>query len=381
MPLTFVNGRIHTPDGPAATLRVRRGHIAALDEKPRRRDRVVDLGGAVVLPGLINAHDHLELNNFPRLKFREWYDNAVDWIADFQPQFETHPQLVAARAVPLPDRLWIGGMKQLLSGVTTVAHHNPLYRQLRRRFPVRVVQRYAWAHSLHIGAGRDGVTLAETYRADRPWIIHAAEGTDDRAAAEIPRLRELGLVQPNSVIVHGVGVLPADRARVSGLVWCPASNDFLFGATAAIRDFPRVALGSDSTLSGSRDLLDELRCAQTTGLATDEELLAMVTGNAARLMQLHGTGRIEVGARADFMVLASGGADPASALLSATRADVQLVVVGGEARLADSRFAHLLRAPGRLCVDSAPRFVPGWICRRLRRLSVDSGFLGWVASE
>ena len=41
-----------------------------------RRDAaivVVDLDEAVVLPGLINAHDHLELNSFPRLKWRPRY--------------------------------------------------------------------------------------------------------------------------------------------------------------------------------------------------------------------------------------------------------------------------------------------------------------------
>src|SRR5262249_40078078 len=160
-----------------------------------------------LLPGLINAHDHLELDNFPRLKWRDTYANARGWIADFQPRFKTEPALIAPMSVPLNDRLFIGALKNLLSGVTTVAHHNPLHHALRRSaYPVRVVQHYGWAHSLLI-AGEDKV--AASFRdtpLNRPWIIHLAEGTDAEAAQELSRLATLGCLQPNTLIVHGVGL-------------------------------------------------------------------------------------------------------------------------------------------------------------------------------
>ncbi len=379
MALTFVNGRIHTPTGIATTLRIAGDIVVAIDEKPRRRDRVVDLDDAFVLPGLINAHDHLELNNFPRLKFRAQYNNSTEWFDDFRDRFETDKRVSHALAVLLSDRLWIGGMKQLLSGVTTVCHHNALYRQLRSwwpsRFPVRVVQRYAWAHSLYVGSGRTGVALRDTFRADRPWIIHAAEGTDEQAALEIPSLRELDLLQPNSVIVHGVGVRANERAQVAGLVWCPASNEFLFGTTASVHDFPRVALGSDSTLSGSSDLLAELRCAQR--YAGPDDLLEMVTKNPAQMLQLERVGCVDVGARADLVVLPALADSPAKVLLASIRSDLQLVMVGGEARLATAGFADLMRSPMRLGVDETEKSVPSWIHRRLRRLLLDPSFLGW----
>ena len=86
----------------------------------------VDLGGARVLPGLVNAHDHLQLNAaLPRLGFRELYRNASEWIADITPRLSSDPRLMAHRAVPREQRFFIGGLKNLFCGATTVAHHDP----------------------------------------------------------------------------------------------------------------------------------------------------------------------------------------------------------------------------------------------------------------
>ncbi len=84
-PVAFVNARV--ADGRRASRR-RCGSVRGSCQSatpPRRGDMVVDLDGAFVLPGLINAHDHLELNHYGRLKRRDRYDNATAWIDDLRP--------------------------------------------------------------------------------------------------------------------------------------------------------------------------------------------------------------------------------------------------------------------------------------------------------
>src|SRR5512135_2191011 len=110
-PITFVQARVYGNDGvKGSSLRVVDGRIAGLNVPPEPGDAVVELDGDLILPGFINAHDHLELNNFPRMKWRERYTNASQWIADFQPRFTSDPALVAAMSVPLGDRLLLGGV-------------------------------------------------------------------------------------------------------------------------------------------------------------------------------------------------------------------------------------------------------------------------------
>src|SRR5216684_1686019 len=148
-PVSFVNARVVLPDGMASQLRFS-STILAIDTPPRTGDVVMDLEGAFVLPGLINAHDHLELNHYGRLKQRDRYDNATSWIDDMRPALHYDARIRQNTAYLLRDRLFIGGLKNLLAGVTTVAHHNPIYRELRGRFPVRVMNEFGWAHSFQL---------------------------------------------------------------------------------------------------------------------------------------------------------------------------------------------------------------------------------------
>jgi cytosine/adenosine deaminase-related metal-dependent hydrolase len=398
--VSLVNARVVTTDGMRSSIRLS-SRVLALGDPPRRGDQVVDLGGAFVLPGLVNAHDHLELNHYGRLKGRDSYRNASEWIADLRPRLNGDAGIRAGRAHPLVERLFVGALKNLLSGVTTVAHHNPFYAELRRTMPIRVVRRYGWAHSFDLerlpaGArGEPGGDVAQRWRAtpaDAPFMVHLAEGVDAGARGELPRLEALGCLKPNTVIVHGVAIDGGGWRRVAragaGLVWCPSSNAFLFGQTARVRELldlngaaPAVALGTDSRVTGSRDLLDELRVARSAADVSAAELYSMVTLRAAALLRQARAGRIAVGVPADIVVVPAppgpapdrADADPTGAagdaLLGATRRDIRLVAIAGRPLVADPDFAPVFaarRVAARpLTIDGAPKLAESGLVRRI----------------
>jgi len=334
--LCFVNASL--PHGRRGSLRAVGDTIVGLDLPPEPGDRVLDLQGDRLLPGLINAHDHLQLNNLPRLKYRPQYTNFTQWVDDIQPRLSREPLFIAHHALPRTRRLLIGGVKNLLCGATTVAHHDPGDDTLQAaEFPVRVLAEQGWSHSLSLD-GAAAVTAARERTPDEwPWLVHAAEGTDAAAAADFDALDALGCLRANTLLVHGVALDAARRRRLveagAALVWCPGSNEHLFGCTVAVEGLfgqGRLALGSDSRISGERDLLDELRVAANCSPLDDAALELLVTERNAQLLRCPDRGVLRPGACADFVVL------PADMhLTQARRSDLRLVVVAGQPRYAD----------------------------------------------
>jgi cytosine/adenosine deaminase-related metal-dependent hydrolase len=345
-------------NGARVSLRVADGLIESLDAEPSPHETVVELAGDRLLPGLINAHDHLQLNNFPRLKYRERHANVAEWIADIDAQRAADPAIAVPARVARDLRLRLGGLKNILSGVTTVAHHDPWYPVLGAAdFPCRVLPDYGWAHSLAL----DGeIKVRESRRstpAGRPWFIHAGEGVDEPAQREFATLESMQCIGPNTLLIHGVAFTGAERERLAergaGLIWCPSSNYFLFGSTADCTDLitrGRVALGSDSRLSGAGDLLDELAVARGSCAVPEADLELMVTSVAAALLGLNDRGALRAGALADLVILPRN-----LALSAARRTDLRCVMRGGVMRYGDADLAHDLLAAG----QRAPVIVDG----------------------
>ncbi|MFQ5568033.1 MAG: amidohydrolase family protein [Rhodothermales bacterium] len=376
MNLLFKHIRWHSEGrDEAGDLRI--GHGRMLDAgrglAPLRRERVVDGSGYLALPGLINAHDHLDLNLFPRLGTPP-YPNFYAWGRDIY-----HPEQSPIRdvlRVSLPDRLRWSAYKNLVSGVTTVVHHNPYHRRLfQKAYPVKVLERYAWSHSL--GHSPD-VAKAFAQRRGRPYIIHAAEGTDTASSEEIEQLGRLGMLAPGTVLVHAIALSDEQvrtlAERVVGVVWCPSSNLHLYGRTAPVhRLLPqvRVALGTDSTLSGAPTLWDELKTAHATGLATPSQLLEMVTTGAAALFDLgDGRGTLRREAPADVLLLPDTGRSAADTLLAATPASVSLVLVDGVPHLAHPDLANALDlGPPDTFIAGRPRWMTGSLSGLRRRIA------------
>jgi cytosine/adenosine deaminase-related metal-dependent hydrolase len=130
-----------------------------------------------------------------------------------------------------------------------------------------------------------------------------------------------------------------------------------------------VAIGTDSRVTGSRDLLDELRVAQHAAAVSASELLRMVTTGAAQLLRQPRAGRIAVGGPADLLVLPMRSASPADAVLDATRRDVRLVTIDGRPLVADPDLAAVFRArrltPRPFRVDAAPKLGDSGLVHRI----------------
>ncbi|MDQ0010795.1 cytosine/adenosine deaminase-related metal-dependent hydrolase [Luteibacter jiangsuensis] len=314
----------------------------------------VDLRDHLVFPGLINAHDHLQVNGVPPLPARAPFPNSYAWIEAFQQHF-TDPSVVAALAIPKARRLRHGALKNLLAGVTCVAHHDPWHPALDAPdFPVALLRDYGWSYTL------DGPAYGPPVQASfaatpssRPWIIHLAEGTDAVAAAELTRLDRLGCLAANSVLVHGVGLGERDIDRViavgAAVVWCPGSNRRLLGRSLDPRRLHaegRLAIGSDSRLSGARDLLEEWREEVRRGELDSRALLALATIDAARVLRLAGRGGLEPGCKGDVVIVADRGGDEVNSLVGQSRAVLRAVIRDGLPRLADLDFADWFAAAG-----------------------------------
>ena len=203
-------------------VRVERG-VVRVAGRGAPADAEVDLEGRFLLPALVNAHDVLDLSTLPPLG-RPPYASLYEWTRAAE---EDLARLAPALAVPLVDRLFLGGLRNLLAGVAAVLHHHPDHRSLGQvDFPVRVQRRYGFAHSPGLTAA-----LRRTYRtSDRrvPWLVRAVEGSDPGLRAELDVLAAANVLRQNTVIVHGTALAPEDAPRLAAarasVAWCPESD-------------------------------------------------------------------------------------------------------------------------------------------------------------
>jgi hypothetical protein len=327
----------------------------------------IDLNGFLMLPGLINAHDHLEFALFPRLATPP-YRNYIDWGNDIH---DTFPDVIARhRAVPKELRLWWGGVRNLLCGATTVSHHNPLWPELKRKdFPVRVVQEYGWGHSLALGGDLRAAHSATPE--GRAFIVHACEGVDDKTKEELWGLDRLGLLDTNTVLVHGLAIdeegISLVRERRASLVVCPSSNKFLFGKfpnLSLLGTIDNVALGNDSPLTAEGDLLDEIRLAISFCNVSPQSAYHMVTKAPATILRLaDAEGSIQVSGIGDLIAIRDTGHNAADRLRTLSISDVEYVMIGGRVQLASETI--LERLPPSAKTGLEPLWIDG-IIRWLR---------------
>lgn len=274
------------------------------------------LGEVIVFPGLVNSHDHLEFNCYAPTGMPPYAD-FVGWARDVQAAREV---LASVEAIPLALRRRFGLLKNLLWGVTAVADHGG--GRAEADDPITVLTPYKDLHSPEFGRRRSWLGGSS------PVVMHLAEGTTPASRTRALRYLRWNLLRRPVAGVHGVALRGQDFAKLSALIWCPASNHFLFGRTADAMEAARrttLLFGTDSTLSAPGTLWDHLRMAQDS--MEGPPLLAALTGTAERFWHLP--------ARRDFVVARRLRRDPWDSFLALTPDDILLVIKDGEPVLAD----------------------------------------------
>jgi cytosine/adenosine deaminase-related metal-dependent hydrolase len=209
------------------------------------------------------------------------------------------------------------------------------------------------------------------------WIFHLAEGKDERSRLEysnpdynprkppgpnnVPGLKQLGLVTKNLIGIHSTALTEADfkdwkktAGEGAKVVWSPLSNLMLYGETTdvvgAMRQGATIALGTDWTPSGSKNLLWEIKVADQVnkqrldGALSDADLVSMVTRNPAKMLGWEDkVGMIKKGMVADLVVLDNNVSNAYRNLIDATERAVQLVFVGGDPLYGDAKVMKKLK--------------------------------------
>jgi len=357
-------------DSIRAEIRICDGCVKAIVMRERPKSSLVageiDLRDYLLLPGLINAHDHLEFALFPRMG-RRGYRNFLEWAEDIHRS--RVEEITRQRQIPKQVRLWWGGIRNVLCGVTTVCHHNPFEPLVfSADFIVRVLRNYGWAHSLQFDPG--AARKKRHTPKGQPFFIHLAEGIDEQSAQEIFDLWRTGALDEHTVVIHGLALGAKGgallRSARAGLVCCPSSNLFLFGKSMSaeeIRRFPKVALGSDSPLTAEGDLLDEVRCARRTLQASDSDIYGYVTQKPAQLLHVeNAAGRLRADGIADLIAVRDTGLAPAETLTTSSYREVELVLLGGRVQLVSPELKQRL---------------PRAACEGLQALSIE-GVVRWI---
>jgi cytosine/adenosine deaminase-related metal-dependent hydrolase len=304
--------------------------------------------GTFCYPALINVHDHMRGNYLPRIgpANGDYYLNWSYWERDLR----ASPVVEERAKIGVEEMYRLSAYKNLFSGVTTVNDHFP--HEFNEPFiplmPIRVINAYSLAHecsSFDLKWG-DGIETEHHRAVERaqPFITHLEEGFDQESQAGIDLLASLGCLDDHDVLVHCIGFSDEDirKAKSAGasVVWCPASNLFMFNVTCKIRKLLRegvnLAIGTDSTHTGSINLLEEMRFARSTYRSLYGEDLAaariteMVTRNPARALWMQDrVGSIEEGLRADLLLIQPRNDDPYEALLELHSQDIELLLLDG----------------------------------------------------
>jgi 5-methylthioadenosine/S-adenosylhomocysteine deaminase len=340
-----------------------------------------------IFPGLIDLHNHLTWNLFPRWPPANW--KPTDWDPskkfgaryDWQ-QLQTYKDDLDSPHRSLFDEGWgcemnrFGEVKALAGGATSslgslgpekcieglvrdLDFYSGIYQTddfkseklVNNVFPLEMSVDAASALRSNLSSGQVNA-----------FIVHLAEGANSNASAarEYKMFVGHGFLRPGVSVIHGVALKAPQFQEMAahgvGLIWSPRSNLELYGTTADIASAKSagvvLAIAPDWSPSGSSGMIEELKYAaawnarQHPKVLEDSDFVKMATIYPAQLAGLSDKiGSLSRGNLADLLVLKKTGTDPYAALVHATPLDIRLIIVGGNPVYGDR--------------DLMEKFVPG----------------------
>jgi|ERR1700722_1263050 len=367
---------------------------------------VIETGG-VIFPGLIDLHNHLVWNVFPRWTPPALTCNRYDWQAlpDYAAKLSGPEAQLIDRGLGC-DMERYAEIKAMLGGATSVVgsfsptdadpHRNDCDRGLARNldffsglysqemnaepvdyevFPFEIAS--AKAQSI-----RDSLSSGKL----KALLIHVSEGQDASAAREYRMLKASGFLRPGVSVIHGVALQQSQfqemAAKGVGLIWSPHSNFALYGRTVDIASAKKagltIAISPDWSPSGSNSMVEELQYAfqwsngKPQKIFEGQDFVEMATANPAKLVGANDKiGSLAAGMAADIVVFPKKADSPSSALLNADPGSIRLVLVGGKAKLGDPDLMKKL-LPDR-------KFDALMVCQHEKSLNIedDTGGESW----
>lgn len=365
--------------------------IAGVSTRPLKTDIAIQGEEYVLSPGLINSHDHLIGNYWPKVGNGP-YLNWLPWDNDLKSADAYRER----QQVNNRDLYLLAGYRNLVSGVTAVHDHIPHFVQepYLEIMPTRVITENTLSHSVGAAALMWGDIAKEHERAVKenlPFVTHCSEGYDDETKRNVETLDKLGALSEHTVLVHGLAFSDSDRDLLKqkkvNVVWCGDSNMFMFDKTLDVKPLLEkginVSIGTDSPMSGGIHLLHEMRFDRAYYLShyneplPDKQIVKMVTSNAAKAFRIARTGAIAEGNIADMVLFTKKG-DPYASIVNADLKDVRLVVIGGYPVYGDEKFASLFDALDveyqHIKLEGTPKIVVGDLLGVLKRISHAVGF-------
>lgn len=378
-------GQIVTPDGVVGgKLVVENDTITcvAADCAEPPGATVFEVTDAFVLPGLIDSHNHIAYNVLPRWTPTKQYQNRNQWQRD--PAYKTfkrpYDQMKGKPANLLCEMVKYGEAKALISGITTIQGSPPPQKCFRPLIRNAESENGLPVSAAHIRTHILDVKVAPVidWTKTASFVVHVAEGVDEKSRAEFDTLRQKQLLTAGTAIIHGTAFGPdefgAMAAAGAKLIWSPQSNLALYRRTTridlALAAGVPVSIGVDWNLSGSDTVFDELRVAaqvneEDLGRAIlDSDWIKMVTLNPARALALDSfIGSLAPGKKADIAVLRARDSEPNRSLLKTRVQDVQMVWVGGKLLYGNEPVVEAVR-PGQ-CEPLLVRGAKKRICVKL----------------